>query len=98
MGGTASSEFRIAWYFFAAASQSFSHHAQTNRHCSALRRAYDNGTMTQQDSFNAANTLTQRVSYTGFDNLGNVLSYNIGVYTGTTYTGADAMPHAASSL
>ena len=46
----------------------------------------DNGWMTGQSSYNASNTLTQKVSYTGFDNEGNVTSYNVSVYTGTNYT------------
>ena len=46
----------------------------------------DNSWMTMQESFNAANTLTQRVSYTGFDNEGNVNTYSVAAYTGTNYT------------
>ena len=47
---------------------------------------WDNGWSRYQDLYNAGGGLNQRTSYTAYDNLGNVLSYQVAVYTGLNYT------------
>jgi hypothetical protein len=45
-----------------------------------------NGWLTQQDIKNGSDTLTQRMTYSAYDALGNVKTYQVAIYTGTAYT------------
>ncbi len=45
-----------------------------------------NGWLLDQKNYNGSSTLQSTITYTGYDGLGNVTTYNVAVHTGTAYT------------